>query len=111
MKFAFNSSDPAAMMSSANGTRLDQMEENAMRLSAARHGRTVAMSSLCGHIAECFSAGPLAAVAAVLLNGRLPRLYGSSDLALSGEPIKDFVSLATDYSGLVAGVHVSCESK
>lgn len=104
-------SDPPAIMSSANGTWLDRVEDGALRLSAARSGHRAAVSSLCGHLAECFSAGPLAAVAAVLLGGSLPTSYGSYTLAACDGPVESFAALASDYSGLVAGVKIKCENK
>lgn len=100
--------DPPAVISSANGTWLDRVEGGAVRLSASRTGRNEMVSSLAGHVAECFSAGPLAAVAAVLLSGRLPRLYGASAQNHADAAFDDFAALAGDYSGLAAGVRINC---
>ena len=55
------------VVNSANGTWLDRVEAAALRRACAERGLTV--SSLRGVLAECFSAGPLAALAGVLLNG------------------------------------------
>jgi 3-oxoacyl-[acyl-carrier-protein] synthase II len=100
--------DPPAVIGSANGTWVDRVEAGVVRLSANRSGRPVRVSSLGGHVAECFSAGPLAAVAAVLLSGRLPRLYGASAKHAADTEVEDFAALASDYSGLAAGVRINC---
>jgi 3-oxoacyl-[acyl-carrier-protein] synthase II len=97
-------SDPSMIVSSANGTWLDRVEAAGLRLSARRTGQPAAVSSLCGHVAECFSAGPLAAIAAVLLSGGLPRMFSSA--AAPAGAANDFAALACDYNGLVAGVRV-----
>ena len=64
--------DPAAMLGSDCGWWTDRAEETGMRLSARRTGRAARVGSIRGQLAECFSAGPLAAIAAVLLRRRLP---------------------------------------
>jgi hypothetical protein len=71
------------------------------------------VSSLDGHLAETFSVGPLAAVAAVLLTRRMPPLFGegpggdllpATGAEAAGDPI---AVLCTDYVGLVSGCVVS----
>jgi 3-oxoacyl-[acyl-carrier-protein] synthase II len=97
-------SDPETVMSSANGTWIDRVEAGALRESAKRTGRAAKVSSLSGHIAECFSAGPIAAIAAVLLGGRLPPMLGTA-LATT-EKTREFAALATDYNGSISGVNI-----
>jgi hypothetical protein len=124
--------NPAAVVSSANGTWVDRVEAAALRHAGSRGGdspasasarpRTV-VSSLYGHVAETFSVGPLAAVAAVLLTGKLPALFGpgpggpeggrggerAAGLAratASQTPPESFGVLCSDYAGLVSGCRV-----
>lgn len=54
-------------VNSANGTWTDRVEAAALR--RARRELNMSVSSLRGGLAECFSAGPLAALAGALLNG------------------------------------------
>jgi hypothetical protein len=120
-------------MSSANGTWIDRVEAGALRHAAALRRATTSssrspertvVSSLYGHIAETFSVGPLAAVAAVLLTGKLPALFGPGPgareatgvgatiaRATGTEPAsQSFGVLCTDYVGLVSGCRVGlCE--
>ena len=80
--------DPAAVVCSANGTWIDRVEAAALRLSSRRGGREPAVWSIGGHIAECFSVTPLAAMSAVLLGGKLPALFGPGpwpDSAATGD--------------------------
>jgi 3-oxoacyl-(acyl-carrier-protein) synthase len=106
--------DPAAVVSSANGTWIDRIEAGGLRLADRRTGRPAAVSSLYGHIPECFSAGPVAAVAAVLLTGRLPVLFGPGPgggggvggAGDAGGTPRAFGVLCTDYSGTISGVRV-----
>jgi 3-oxoacyl-(acyl-carrier-protein) synthase len=104
-------SDPPAILSSANGTWLDQAEDGAMRRSGEVTGCKPLVSSLCGHIAECFSAAPLAGIVAVLLSGRLPRLFGAAPSDDRDAPVERFASLATDYNGLAAGVCINRQTQ
>ena len=97
------------IFSSANGTWLDQIEQQAILAASVRGGQR-AVATLSRHFAECFSAGPLAAIAAALLKSPLPLRYihhdpVSTDKAYNGKPDR-VVALATDYSGLVAGISV-----
>jgi hypothetical protein len=104
--------DPAAVVSSANGTWVDRVEAAGLRLADRRAGRRAAVSSLYGHVPECFSAGPLAAVAAVLLTGHLPVLFGPGprgdgpSAAGADGPPRAFGVLCTDYAGTISGVRV-----
>jgi 3-oxoacyl-[acyl-carrier-protein] synthase II len=104
-------SDPAAVMSSANGAWLEQVEGGALRCSAERMGRSAKISSLGGYVAECFSAGPLAAIAAVLLGGKLPKPHGAAGAEAFQEPVENFASLATDHNGLIAGVSIKVNDR
>ena len=76
---------PMPIISSANATWIDRAEQSAIH----RLWPDAPMTTIYGHIAESFSVGPLAAIAAVLLGG----------LTLPGT---QFASLCTDYSGSVA---------
>jgi 3-oxoacyl-[acyl-carrier-protein] synthase II len=121
--------DPAAVISSANGTWVDRVEAAALRHAGSRGDssssapRRTVVSSLYGHVAETFSVGPLAAVAAVLLTGKLPALFGPGPNGPKGEPggarasglaratasqapPESFGVLCTDYAGLVSGCRV-----
>jgi 3-oxoacyl-[acyl-carrier-protein] synthase II len=96
---------PDHIMSSACGTWIDRAEAAAIRRSVGV--RTV--SAIYGHIAETYSASPLAAVAAVLLSGKLPRLLGGAwegpvQAAAGEERVGSFASLCTDFTGCVSGV-------
>ncbi len=101
--------DPANILSSACGTWIDRAEANAInRSKGARR-----VSCVYGHIAETYSASPLAAIAAVLLRRALPRLAGggwpdSGDVrAADGtETIDAFAALCTDFTGAASGVGV-----
>jgi len=120
--------NPRAVISSANGTWIDRVEAGALRHAASlRRGPTAeagqpeptVVSSLYGHVAETFSVGPLAAVAAVLLTGKLPTLFGPGPgererrggaglaraTAAQATPAS-FAVLCTDYVGLVSGCRV-----
>jgi hypothetical protein len=84
---------------------------------ASRPGGTPpVVSSLYGHVAETFSAGPLAAVAAVLLTGRLPALFGAAPPGLAGARrdgarAPSFGVLCTDYTGLVSGCRIAAAER
>lgn len=104
--------EPGQVISSANGTWVDRAEGAALRKMAREKNTRVVVSSLCGHVPEIFSAGPLAAIAAVLLTGKLPALLGNVEhleLCAAGpatERAEDFAALATDYAGLVSGARI-----
>ncbi len=102
---------PGSVLSSANGTWLGRAE--ARGIVAARRGRSpTTVSSISGYLGETFSAGPLAALAGVLLIGRLPAmepdarppggLAPSSGSGVTGA----FGVLCTDWSGLAAAVSI-----
>lgn len=76
------------VVNSANGTWLDRVEVAAWRRSGLE------MSSLQGRLAECFSAGPLAAVAATLLKN------DADDPAET--PAERVSVLGTDFNGLTS---------
>jgi hypothetical protein len=87
------------IVGSANGTWLDRVEGGAAQRAGA------AIRSTYGHVAECFSALPLAGIAAVLLTGQAPRPPGSAggrtEPLLPGQA---FCAVGADYSGVVSGV-------
>lgn len=125
---------PEFIVSSANGTWIDRVEAAAIRRYGGGPGSSVSgesatdghergargepdnaarrptVSSMCGHVAECFSALPIAAIAYVLLTGRLPALRGTaprgSKPALGGERPESFGVMATDYCGTMAGARI-----
>jgi hypothetical protein len=81
------------LIDSANGTWLDRIESAAQRIRGPRRG--VVASSLRGSLAECFSAGPLAAVAAALAPGP------------TGDPGGGrYTVLGSDFNGLTAAIRV-----
>jgi 3-oxoacyl-[acyl-carrier-protein] synthase II len=101
---------PTQIVTSANGTWIDRAELAAICRSC--EGATV--SSIYGHVAESFSAGPLLGLSAALISQKLPRLRGqdASEFktlisATGDEKAKLVTSLCTDYSGLVAGVRIN----
>jgi len=81
------------VMTSANGTWIDRMEEIAMKRAGLRR-----YAALCPRIAETFSAGPLAAAAAVLLSREFPG---------QGQRVTKFAALASDFTGLMSAVSIS----
>lgn len=76
------------VVNSANGTWLDRVEAAALKRSG------ISVSTLRGSLAECFSAGPLATVAATLLRATPPE-------ASQAEPERVAV-LGTDFNGLTS---------
>ncbi len=93
------------VMSSACGTWVDRAEAAAIR----RGGGNAVVSTMCGHVAETFSATPLIGMAAVLLSKRMPKLLGlaAGRAAREDEAMQSFISLCTDFSGSCSGVRVS----
>lgn len=99
------------IVSGADSTALGRLEADA--LAATDGDRPVTVSSLYGHAAETFSVMPIAAIAAVLLTGRLPRLHGDVPpkhahlLAATGDETPTrFAVLAVDPFGPLAGATV-----
>ncbi len=80
--------DPSAIVSSANNTWIDRSESAAIR----HLNSNVSTRSLYGSIAETFSVGPLASIAAMLS---------------ASNKTEDFAVLCTDYTGLVAGARIA----
>src|SRR5207249_4669802 len=71
--------NPRFVVSSANVTWIDRVEAAALRhvaMEAPASKSRALISSIYGYVAETFSTCPLAALAAVLLTGRLPALFG-----------------------------------
>jgi 3-oxoacyl-(acyl-carrier-protein) synthase len=98
--------DAKFIVSSANATAIDRIEL------AALAGSPAVITSMAGHIAETFSVTPLAALAAVLLTGRAPRLLGNGiarhehlNSAAGNEAADSFAILCADYAG---GLTVAC---
>jgi 3-oxoacyl-[acyl-carrier-protein] synthase II len=97
---------PRNVMSSACATWIDRAEAAALR----RCPELRRVSAIYGHIAESFSAGPLAALAAVLLAKRLPKLIGSTQVenrASGDEPADSVAAICTDLTGAASGVRVA----
>ena len=98
--------DPTAIIGSAHGTWLDRLELSGVPDKAI-------ISSMAGHTADAFSVTPLAAIAAALLTGKLPRLYGertasAGPVAATGaEPATDWAVIGTDFQGLAAGARLN----
>lgn len=103
----------AALVSSACGSRLDGAERAGLAAATDRN-LPVKVSSIYPHIAETFSVGPLAGIAALLLTGRLPRLLspeaqfpGHLTGATGDEPVTEAVVIGSDLSGVCSGVRVA----
>ncbi len=99
---------PRFILSSANCTWLDRMESAAIR----RGTSGAIVSSLYGYIAETFSVMPLAAIASVLLTGRMPNMHShlpeSKLVPARGEEHPEvFTSLASDYTAVLSGVTIA----
>jgi 3-oxoacyl-[acyl-carrier-protein] synthase II len=99
--------NPRDILASASGCRFDAAEAGA--LGGGSTPPTV--GGLYGHMPELFSAGPLAAIAATLAAGHLPRLLGKprfeTFLPATGSKLPDqFAAICHDFSGPAAGVVV-----
>jgi len=79
--------DPPMIINSANGTWLDRAEADASRRSGRRAGREPAVLSPGQYWAECFSAGPVTAIAAALLCDPLSGISSAAE---------GFAALASD---------------
>ena len=85
---------------SSNGTWTDRVEAAGLR----RAGYRGAVGSVEGHLPELLSAGPLAALAAVALTGRVPaRLFDGES---AGGGARSVGLLCTDFAGSVGAVRV-----
>jgi 3-oxoacyl-[acyl-carrier-protein] synthase II len=83
--------NPQCIMTSANNTWIDRSESAAIH----RANSSASVSALYGRIAETFSVGPLASIAAAVSNpARAAHSVGV---------------LCTDYTGLVAGTRINVE--
>ena len=94
------------VISSANNTHIDRIEAAAIRKSAPQ----AVTSMLYGRFPETFSAGPLAAVATLLLSRRMPRAVTGQPglrLASGSEQPAQCAVLCSDYHGLAAGVRIA----
>jgi 3-oxoacyl-[acyl-carrier-protein] synthase II len=83
--------DPQSVMSSSNNTWIDRAESAAIR----RANPNASVSALYGRIAETYSVGPLASLAA--------------RLSASPRATDSFAVLCTDYTGLVAGTRIAVD--
>lgn len=99
------------VVSGADSTVLGRIEADA--LAGRSNDGSITVSSLYGHVAETFSVMPIAAIAAVVLAGRLPRLHGEvpprhADLRVAtGDERPDrFAVFAADPFGPMAGASV-----
>jgi hypothetical protein len=95
--------ETSAVMSSTCDTWIDRSEAAALRHATP----LAAVSAIYGYTAEHFSAMPLLAAAAILLNeGRLVRLLRQAPRELRGatgeERADRFIALCTDFSGCVS---------
>jgi hypothetical protein len=102
---------PPQIISSANSTWLGRIEAAALGLMPDAATAPPTVTSLYGHLAESFAVDPLAAIAAVTQNWRLPALLGDAPPgkvtpATENTCTNDFAVLATDYEGPLAGVRV-----
>jgi 3-oxoacyl-[acyl-carrier-protein] synthase II len=99
-----------AVLSSSAGIWVDRAEAAAITRAAA----DTVVSSVYGHVAEHFSAGPLLGVASVLLrDGRMPRMMDPVPglrPAEGTEPVDRFGVLCTDFTGCVSGAKIATES-
>jgi 3-oxoacyl-[acyl-carrier-protein] synthase II len=102
----------AAVVSSASGSRLDAVERVGLAKAADRSAG-LRVSSIHGHVAETLSVSPLAALAGLLITGKLPRLLSpEADLpdrlfgATGDEPAIDVAVLSTDPSGSCSAVRI-----
>jgi hypothetical protein len=87
------------VLSSANGTWIDRLESLLLQ-----HHEGIAVSSLCGRVAETFSVMPLAGIATLLLTGSVP------GIAADAGRIERLGILATDYTRIVSAATISLES-
>ena len=101
--------NPANVLSSASGTWIDRAEEAAIR----RDGGARLVSAMYGHIAETFSALPLAGLAAAMLTRKMPALLGGGweggeriRAATGEETIDSVTAICTDFTGAVSGVGI-----
>ncbi|MCH8966521.1 MAG: hypothetical protein IID43_02495, partial [Planctomycetes bacterium] len=123
---------PSYVMGSANDTWLDRIEGAALRRAGGRlaiedsglsisksailnpqssiFNRPPIVSSIYGHVAECFSVLPMAGLAAVLLSGRMPRCLTPrvpGVRAACGDERPDSIGiLCTDYNGMISGIRI-----
>jgi len=100
---------PRHLIGSGNGTWIDLVERRGLGL--IRGGQEPFVSSMYGHIPELFSAGALAAIAAVVLSGRLPASIGlrrsdRGQAATGTGTVTSVGVLCCDYAGPVSAVRV-----
>jgi 3-oxoacyl-[acyl-carrier-protein] synthase II len=86
---------------SSSGTWMDRVERAGLR----RAGFTGAVGSIEGYLPELFSAGPLAAIAGVVLTGRVPAPLFERDGGSA--QVRSVGVLCTDFAGACAAVRVA----
>ena len=105
---------PHYLVCSANGTWLGRVElagiTAADRSDAGKGRPGSVVGAIYGHATECFSANPMAGLAAVLVSGRLPSWragWSRGVRVATGEERAESVGVfATDYCGAVSGLRV-----
>lgn len=104
---------PGAIMTSACGTWIDAVERDAIAAAGAGRHRDVTVSAMYGHLAECFSVTPLAAMCAVVGIRRLPPLLSNAALprpltpaTAESSPESHIGVLCTDPIGLATAVGI-----
>jgi hypothetical protein len=112
--------DPDAVISCASGSRLDRIELEALRRAARRAaspGRPLRVTTLYGYLAETFSVGPLAAVAAGLLVRCLPAMTAapagwpaSMRVADGTTELRRFGVLCADHTGPIRAVRLGVDN-
>ncbi len=113
--------DPPGVVCCASGSDLDGVELEALTRSALRaysRQRPLAVTTLYGYLAETFSVGPIAAVAAVLLGGQLPIMLAESHglpasmRGVGGDAaVGDFGVLCADHTGPVRAVRIGVDNE
>jgi hypothetical protein len=95
-----------AVKPATSGGRREAGDTGSSRPCVSGIRRFAHVGSMEGYLPELLSAGPLAAVAGVLLTGRLPaRLFGG--VAPGPVPVRSFGLLASDFAGSAAAVRVA----
>ena len=106
------------IMTSANGTVLDRIENAGIRRRVQQTGNIQPhVSSIYGYMAETFSVMPLASLSSVLLTGRIPDLLGParglgpSLQASHGQVTDAFSVLCTDITGLATAAYFKVDPR
>ncbi len=106
---------PKHLLVSANQTYIDRIEFAGLRTNNSVNQSNQLdthpiVSTAYGHMAECFSAGPLAALAGVLLTKQMPKCLVATPKHVTpavGEECPDVIGVvASDYAGSSIGISV-----